>query len=67
MPLRQCAENRAAHARMQRRIVEYETRRVVLEERRITVFGRELGFLVRAECLRIAVDGHDVVVAREKP
>ena len=65
--LRQRAHDRAPHARMQGWIVENEARRVVFEQGRGPELRPELFFLVRAERLRIAIDGEDVVVARQEP
>ena len=49
VPLADGADDRAPDARVQRRIVEDQARRAVLEERRRAEFRAELFFLVRAE------------------
>ena len=63
---RQRAGDQLAHARVQRRIVEDQARRVVLEERRGAVLGQELLALVGAEGRRVLVDGDDVGVAAQE-
>ena len=60
------AGEEAPDARVQRRVVEDEARRVMLVERRRAVFGAELDGLVRAEDLRVLVDALDVGVARDQ-
>ena len=67
MPLADGADDRAPDARVQRRIVEDQARRVVLEERRRAVFGAELLFLVGAECFEVPIHRHDVFVAGQEP
>ena len=59
------AQHQAAHAGVQRRVVEHEARGVVLEQRGIAELGAELGLLV-GQRVRVAIDGHHVVVAREE-
>ena len=46
---REGAGDDAAHARVQRRIVEHQARGVVLEEQAVAVLGRELALLVGGE------------------
>ena len=60
------AGENAPDARVQRRVVEDEARRVMLVERRRAVFGAELDGLVRAENLRVLVDALAVGVARDQ-
>jgi len=55
-----------AHARMQRRIVEHQARRVVLEQQPCSVLGRELALLVGGKSLRVLVDGNAGGVAGQK-
>src|SRR5690606_10391243 len=64
-PLAERPEDQAAHARVQRRIAEDETRRVVLVERRAAELGRELDLLVGARAFAPIDDG-DVVVPGEE-
>ena len=54
------------HPCMQRRIVEYEARRVVLVRQRVAVLRLELALLVGAEQLRVLVDEGAVGVARQQ-
>ena len=63
---RQRAGDQAAHARVQRRIVEDQAGRVVLEQRRGAVLRQELLVLVGAEGRGVLVDGDDVGVAAEE-
>jgi len=63
---RERAGDQAAHARVQRWIVEHQACSVMLIERRVTKFWQELLLLVRAEQLRIAVHKADIAVTRQK-
>ena len=64
---RQRAHDQLAHARVQRRVVEHQAGRVVLQQRRAgAVLGRELHLLVGAEGLRVAIHRHEVGIAREE-
>ncbi len=67
VPLADCAHDGPPHARMHRRIVEDQARRVMLEERRRAEFCAELLFLVRAEAFEVTIYARDVLVSREKP
>ncbi len=63
---RQRAGDQPSHARVQRRVVEHEARRVVLVERRVAVLRPELLVLVGAEARRVLVDRDEVGVARQE-
>src|SRR5689334_6096154 len=52
---------------MRRRIVEHETRSVVLVKQRTAVFRKKFLFLVRAEQFCVFVDVYQIVIARQKP
>ena len=68
---RQRARDRAPHMGVQRRIVEHQARGVVLEQRRVAVFRKELDLLVRriglgvlVERLAIVVPGDEIAAVR---
>ena len=62
------AHDQLAHARVQRRVVEHQAGGMVREQGRAhAILGAKLDLLVRTEHLRVAVDRHHIVVAREQP
>ncbi|MGY3422813.1 hypothetical protein ACVWZW_003288 [Bradyrhizobium sp. F1.13.4] len=63
---RQRAHDQAPHARMGRRVVEDEARGVVLVERGVAVFRRELALLVRAERFCVLVGRDEIVIAGQE-